>query len=387
MLGGRLSALYQQNGIRAWFVAYADFLVAWQPLHYDAAIGVRIGVAYMGTVAGISVNFGVELSADVHLWGPPLAGKAEIHWSFISFTIYLGQYEQPPTAKALEWGEFANAFLPPGDESLTINAVEGVLKKKQALLGEKQIDVFVVNPYQLKLLIKSTVPSTRIEANGSSPEVKDSDRGKPKTTSFGIRPMQIQNSPAPAIPAGPNWRLESSHLKIRVFPVGNEKTSVSMIANEVIQNVPGALWGQGQPSIKDPQLIDNVLTGTELHPPGPTNAGEPCPMENFDKLLEKVSTQNPEVKWAYTYADTAPAYEPWQVIQYIRTKEKDDLTHRYELLRCLKRQGWVKEIPEESTLAETYQKMQFAPPHGPDEWPQGPVGCPVGWLPQFPRKP
>ena len=45
MAGGRLEAVFDGGAVRAWFTAYADFLVAWDPFHYDIGVGVEIGAS------------------------------------------------------------------------------------------------------------------------------------------------------------------------------------------------------------------------------------------------------------------------------------------------------------------------------------------------------
>ena len=192
MAGGRLSASFQAGDLRAWFEAYAHFFIAWQPLQYEAKAGVRIGIAYQGSVLGISTTFSVELSADVEFWGPPFAGKADVHWTIISFTVYFGEAREKPTLPALEWGEFAQAFLPPAAEKqkiadpLTIAVVSGVIKEVKATAGNNK-DYLVVNPYQLGVLVKSAMPAMSVAvANSKIPVTKPAE--------LGVRPMGIDEA-------------------------------------------------------------------------------------------------------------------------------------------------------------------------------------------------
>ena len=46
MAGGRLEASYDNSGIQASFVAYADFLIAWDPFHYDIDAGVTVSAGF-----------------------------------------------------------------------------------------------------------------------------------------------------------------------------------------------------------------------------------------------------------------------------------------------------------------------------------------------------
>jgi hypothetical protein len=40
MAGGRISAVYRLGSIEAWFIVFADFLIAWQPFRYDVQMGI-----------------------------------------------------------------------------------------------------------------------------------------------------------------------------------------------------------------------------------------------------------------------------------------------------------------------------------------------------------
>src|SRR4030095_8270489 len=46
MAGGRLEIAYRKGGIYASFTAYADFLIAWDPFHYDVRIGVSVTAGF-----------------------------------------------------------------------------------------------------------------------------------------------------------------------------------------------------------------------------------------------------------------------------------------------------------------------------------------------------
>lgn len=76
MAGGRLDIVFQAGPIRAWFHARADFLIAWQPFHYDIDIAVRIGIAFQTEIATLTF----EVGASVHLWGPRSEAWRESPW-------------------------------------------------------------------------------------------------------------------------------------------------------------------------------------------------------------------------------------------------------------------------------------------------------------------
>ena len=82
MAGGKLSAVYTLGKLRAWFIAYADFLVSWKPFAYQARIGVSLGASYRVDCWFVHKTFSVELAAALDLWGP------EVHGAASRFLVY-----------------------------------------------------------------------------------------------------------------------------------------------------------------------------------------------------------------------------------------------------------------------------------------------------------
>ena len=111
MAGGKLCAIFQSGGIRAWFVAYADFLMSWQPFYYTAQMGIALGIDLALSIGSITISIQIELSVQLQLWGPPLGGEAIVDLTVISFRIPFGETIKIP--EKLKREEFMIAFLPP----------------------------------------------------------------------------------------------------------------------------------------------------------------------------------------------------------------------------------------------------------------------------------
>ena len=62
MAGGRLEVSFSKSGIYASFTAYADFLIAWDPFHYDVRVGVSVTAGFR-----IRVCFFACVTIDVHI--------------------------------------------------------------------------------------------------------------------------------------------------------------------------------------------------------------------------------------------------------------------------------------------------------------------------------
>ena len=120
MAGGRLEVTAHLGPARAWLIAYADFLISWDPFHYDIAIGVSIGVSLDFDVCFIvcgHVHLEVSLGADLHIVGPPLHGEASVHILFFTITIPFGDPNTSDPPYIQDFGTFEQKYLTTGDAS------------------------------------------------------------------------------------------------------------------------------------------------------------------------------------------------------------------------------------------------------------------------------
>lgn len=121
MAGGKLSAVYTQGKLRAWFIAYADFLVSWKPFSYQARIGVSLGASYRVDLWFIHKTFSIELAADLELWGPEVQGRLHVSWFIISFTIAFSK-GRDHSGETLDWGAFKKSFLRDESQNRSLRA-------------------------------------------------------------------------------------------------------------------------------------------------------------------------------------------------------------------------------------------------------------------------
>lgn len=90
MGGGRLHASFSAGSIEAWFDAFVDFLINYKPFHFIAGSGICVGVQYNADAGLIHTHISAEISADLHLWGPPVAGRVHVDFWVMSFDINFG---------------------------------------------------------------------------------------------------------------------------------------------------------------------------------------------------------------------------------------------------------------------------------------------------------
>ncbi len=283
MAGGGLSIVYQSGGLRAWFIAQADFLIQWKPLYYDILIGVSIGVALRLHVGVIRIHMALELSAMVALHGPPLGGIARISVLFLSIEIKFG--EDRRIAPPLLWESqdpeksFAKAFL--ANPKVTIIAITDGLLKEIRMKNEAgdEISNYYISPQKLVLSARTQVPATDVLFNGGP--LNDGNGGalplpKPKVdkkdTTLGVRATG-----QPTMYSLVNIALKPESSSAEAEQYLQQYLEMSLTT----KSVPSALWGQPigeQERNKVPaaneQMIDDALVGIEIK----TKAG-PRPWE------------------------------------------------------------------------------------------------------------
>jgi hypothetical protein len=250
MAGGHLEAAYKRDIVKAWFKAGADFLIAWKPYYYDAEIYVDIGA---------SVGFlTIDVGADLHIWGPEFGGKAKVHLWIISFTISFGS-DSPPQPPPIDWATFQQSFLPQNqqnkdqyDNICDISVQDGLIKKAE------DSDTWIINPKNFSLITNSVIPSKEAQT-GNSPIAMN---GAKAIRDFGISSMGIQPE-----------NLITKHT-ITITREG-EQVEKCFQYIPILKNVPTALWGKSlKPDINGKQFIEDALSGFEIIPRNPREAGE-----------------------------------------------------------------------------------------------------------------
>jgi hypothetical protein len=254
MAGGKLDAVFTMGGLRAWFYAYADFLISWKPFYYDIAIGIGIGVSYTLRLLGISKTFGIELSAKLHLWGPPFGGTAHVSWWVISFDIDFGN-RQSTAPGPIDWDEFHQSFLPqPDNAANAVTPPDPVINKIRIASGlireqekEGEEPFKVVNAHEFSFVTEASVPCSSLQLNAKpvTPTLA------PDASQLGITPMGIDH-------------LSSEH-NVVVTKQGRhiDDWDDHFAPVSTAQGMPYALWSSDLARPKQPSAkrIENVPNG------------------------------------------------------------------------------------------------------------------------------
>ena len=251
MLGGFLEATLHMGIVTGYMKMTVDVLIWYQPFHYDAMIGVDVGVKVDIPLVFFTLHINMHLHIDVHIWGPDFAGKAYLDVGVKTFTVPFGNASG---AKAIPvgWEDFKQKFLQLKDQDgklkdnvCSVAVTEGLIRK----VKKEDKEIYVVNPKEMVIEANTTMPFTQLD--GSDVDEKDNYYLP------GITPMGIKEG---------GYTADFSLL---VDPKDGQKDTVNKIP--LISKVPAAIWGKdGLVAIKKPKadgiLIDKALSGILITP-------------------------------------------------------------------------------------------------------------------------
>ncbi|HEY6244710.1 MAG TPA: DUF6603 domain-containing protein [Pyrinomonadaceae bacterium] len=250
MAGGSLQILFQlEDWFKAWLTAYIDFLIEWQPFHYEADAGVMVGVSITVSVLGAKITLTVEIGATVYLSGPPFGGTATIHLWIISVTIPFGKTTDEPGA--LTFDQLNQAVLPKqATKQKTLSIAAAItLKDEQKDDGDnakqpifitpsissgviasptsnKNLTMPIVAASTLKIRVTSSWPATELlDGSNRIPNYP----GKFSTTLY-ARPMHDESG-------------FNSTLSVQVTYKGDGQDHTGdFVLRPILKNAPMALW-------------------------------------------------------------------------------------------------------------------------------------------------
>lgn len=258
MAGAQLSVTYQQGDLRAWFRAWANMLLYWNPFHFDVEIGVTVGASYRLDLWFTTQTISVELGASLHLWGPDTGGEVTVHWWVISFTISFGASPtgNPPP---LNWTQFQSQLPPPAD-IVKIFPVTGLAPNGQSDMNTN--DPWVARPSGFTFQTLSSIPNSQLQLGTAAASFRSGDL-------VNIRPMQ-----------------QTGLTSTQRLVVTRDGTEIDLVASgwtvtELTQNVAKALWGTGTQNQMDPgnaQLVPNQYVGFTVSAPADPATSSPGPV-------------------------------------------------------------------------------------------------------------
>lgn len=316
MAGGSMEATFKSGGLKAWFNMGVDFLIAWKPFHYEAALYLSFGVSYTFSLdllfTTVTKTITVSLGADLSVWGPEFAGVANIHLWIISFKISFGATTKTET-KTISWDEFKQSFLPPvnpqnpnrrllaasnEENELTTTFCSSKVSRGLVLdlsrsAKTESLDWIVSRNHTTfdtgslipaktyQLIIKDVhgfvVPASQIVVINQ----KDLDD---RNLQFGVGMVDVENDD-----------FHSDHvITLKYDEALNPEIKYEVKA--VISSVPKSMWDKAVANLKGDSTVEDVLTGFSITPLAPTpDESVPIALENFQYHFEnypKISMPN-----------------------------------------------------------------------------------------------
>jgi hypothetical protein len=326
MAGGKWEVLFSSSIVKASILIWADMLISWAPYQYYIDIGIRVKIEASIKILFVRIHFSFEMSAELHIWGPPFAGEAYVDWTIFSFTIPFGNHSKKPRAE-ITWEEFSLGFIPqkktiassdkkalqgkpvsdPEPTNITIS--NGLIEVK----GEAKLPV--INPCQLAITVDSFIPISILKINGeeiSGTTLMKSETGK---STYEKREQNIGIAPC-GFTAG----TVSFEMDVQIS-MNNSKMAMSISC--LGKGVAEALWS-GVESKKDnsnpgtSKVITNVLSGLVLQPPVLPQVSQ---IRTFD-FSELVNASRQSFEWKFELAKSGEAYHATEVFTRYDGKKK-----------------------------------------------------------------
>ncbi len=303
MLGARLEASFQSGRVSAWYTAYLDVIVNWQPLYFEAELGISLRVHVALWITTLKVTIG----ASIRLWGPPIGGIAHIDLAVISFDIEFGAKPKQPELVS-SWQQFCHNFLNMnGNETRPVNEpVAGFAVVAPTLTSgrnnvnnipnpqrdkpsdKRDDDVWIVRGDELELAADTVIPVSSVNVGAVA---ANSSAAGVVASSFSGKSLMVNKPLVISEPLAPrSKRLLRSNPTVSAHPMGkslNSVLNVTIVNDEVsgpaadlsgwtmeeeTSALPAAVWDPAQPNLKPSEpsakLIDGCITGIKkLKPP------------------------------------------------------------------------------------------------------------------------
>ncbi|MEU7136321.1 DUF6603 domain-containing protein [Streptomyces sp. NPDC046261] len=261
MAGGALDVNFRSGDLHAWLNAHADLLIEWAPFHFDAEIGVSIGVSYVLDLWLVRETISVEVGASLRLWGPPTAGEVTVHLWFISFTIGFGDGSARGD-KAAPWADVVKQ-LPAKEDAVRLVPRDGLLPARAA--DGSGGELWVVAPGAFSFAVRTAVPLSRLDLT------RGTDAQEIAGAQVNIRPRRDEGTGLDSV------------LTVTLTKGTDVHDLSTWYAGRAAQDraaLPAALWGayDGKLTTHSAQQVGDQLMGVDLRLPPPGRGSTPGPV-------------------------------------------------------------------------------------------------------------
>lgn len=280
MAGGELDATYHDGDLRAWFKAWANVLIYWNPFHFDIAIGITVGASYRMNLLFTHVTMEASLGATLHLYGPETGGTVRVNWTVISFTIAFGA-DASGNPGPIDWSGFLQQ-LPDGSNVIKVIPADGLAANGNSDLSTDDVP-WQVRPSGFTFTVASAIPNSSLTLGNNTPFLSGDN--------INIRAMQDYRKngnpdQGKNLPSILNLVIRKDGQPIDLL----DADSTWQIAART-QNLPKAMWGVGpQDQVPDgtDQLLPDQLSGFILSSPTTVEGYTPGAIDGDKNLTDVV---------------------------------------------------------------------------------------------------
>jgi hypothetical protein len=236
MGGGFLQAVLSAGPLGAYFNAYADFLINYNPFHFLGDVGVDVGVSFTLDLWICTIYISVTISAEVTLHGPPFGGEAYVDFWVFGFTVSFGDQGGTPAPLNLE--QFYQLLLQqPGASPTPTSNGDHVLGIVSGMYspGAKDMKVPPGSPWLVRrsgfqFSVRSRFAISAASVNGGN--------AKTTPTSIYSKPMHLH---AP-LPEDETDQYIDAPLTVTIARVDAAKLG-TFTYTSILNSMPKALWG------------------------------------------------------------------------------------------------------------------------------------------------
>lgn len=250
MAGGKLEVNFEEGGLHAYLKAGANFLMSWEPFHYEAKMYTHVGGSYTYHFWGTH-HISVDLGTEVELWGPEFGGKASLDLWITTIDIAFGS-KKPAKPQALpNWQAFEDKFLPAQNHCQLMPlhgmVAEAAMDDSDAL-STPSLGVF--NAKHIGIGLETVVPSKLVNlkiAEGGQMPLSGNWNDQ-----IGLSPMDVSRE---------NFNCT---LEIEIKYDGHHETDKFQFIPRT-KSVPAALWsGNLTPQLNEESFVQEALMGLEI---------------------------------------------------------------------------------------------------------------------------
>ena len=382
MGGGHLRVTLSLGTLFAYFDAYADFLMNFQPFHYKAQGGLSVGVKFILDLWIVSIPINIEIGAEIFIEGNPMSGRVHVNFWVFGFDVNFGQADPPP--RSLDNDSFWELIL--GNSSQKSNDVllpliespsEDLPREDNAMDTEEPCHVFnctsglvsksegasqpsgkrwtvrgAVFAFTVTCkfpMLKATVITDTPDHDNPLPKDVPIDDDNVKKTNIYAKPMQFTNpldQSEVSITIAPDLSKPFAHILAKDEPAWVE-------VQAIYSQLSTAIWGQYNSALdpnsgnnnKNDDLLDGTISGTvrlmigvSLISPKAERSKDLLPAFNVEEAMKQIvgigHFPKPDI--------AAAAFNPSSGVQYKAVKkawhEKKDaakiVTELWESLDC-----------------------------------------------------